>query len=191
MSSSPDPMSAFLRGLKGFVRSLPSEEERGELLRTLRSTRDFLDEIQRLVQEIPTLESSQELSHAMTRLDVLAAEARNNPGLSKVLGMPKTGAGRAKRQNGESEIADQAQRLGASVESMEKSEIERSLERSGESVAVLKSLAGRLGLRVRSTERRGELIQRIASHIENERSYRLLRGDAPESVSRPPKAKVS
>ena len=161
------------------------------MLRTLRSTRDFLDEIQRLVQEIPTLESSQELSHAMTRLDVLAAEARNNPGLSKVLGMPKTGAGRAKRQNGESEIADQAQRLGASVESMEKSEIERSLERSGESVAVLKSLAGRLGLRVRSTERRGELIQRIASHIENERSYRLLRGEAPESVSRPPKAKVS
>ena len=81
--------------------------------------------------------------------------------------------------------------LGESVRTMEKSEIERSLERSGESVKVLKAFASNLGLRVRSSKRRADLIQRIATHIENERNYRLLRGEAPEAASRLPKAKAS
>ena len=191
MSSSPDPLTGFLRGLKGFVRSLPSEEEREEVLRTLRGTRDLLDGVQRLVQDLPTLESSQELSHAMTRLDVLAAEARSNPGVSRMLGISKSGAAGGKRPKEDSDPTARVRSLWESVRTLEKSEIARSLERSGESVSVLKAFASNLGLRVRSSERRADLIQRIATHIENERNYRLLRGETPEAASRPPKAKVS
>lgn len=189
--SSPDPMTVFLRGLKGFVRSLPSEEERDEVLRTLRGTRDLLDEVQRLLQDLPTLESSQELSHAMTRLEVIAAEARSNPGVSRMLRLRKSGTAGGKRPKEDSDPAARVRSLWESVRTLEKSEIARSLERSGEPVRVLKAFAGNLGLRVRSSERRADLIQRIATHIENERNYRLLRGETPEAASRLPKARAS
>ena len=184
MSAPSDPLTAFLRGLRGFVRSLPSDEEQGEILRTLRNTRDFLNEVESLVLSIPTLETSDEMSGAISRLDLLASQARDN-GLYRVLGIPKP---RSKAAN-HSEV--RVRSLGESVRTLEKSEIGRSLERSGESVSVLKAFASSLGLRVRSSERRAELIQRIATHIENERNYRLLRGETPEAASRLPKAKAS
>ena len=186
MSAPSDPLSTFLRGLRGFVRSLPSEEERAEILRTLRSTRDFLDEVESLVLSIPTLETSEEMSGAISRLDLLASQARDN-GLYKVLGIPKPRSTMKAANHSEVRVRS----LGESVRTLEKSEIGRSLERSGESVSVLKAFASSLGLRVRSSERRAELIQRIATHIENERNYRLLRGETPEAASRLPKAKAS
>ena len=186
VSMSSDPMTTFLWGVRGFVRSLPSDEEGAEILRTLRDTRDFLNEVERLVSSIPTLETSAEMSGAISRLDLLASKARDNR-LYRVLGIPKPRS--TMKAANDSEV--RVRSLGESVRTMEKSEIARSLERSGEPVRVLKAFASNLGLRVRSSERRADLIQRIATHIENERDYRLLRGETPEAASRLPKAKAS
>ena len=191
MSAPSDPMTTFLRGVRGFVRSLPSEEERAEILRTLRDTRNFLDEVERLVLSIPTLETSAEMSGAISRLDLFASKAWDN-GLHQVLGIPKPrstmkAANYSEARGRAEELLKEIRPLGG----LGREEIERSLERSGEPVRVLKAFAGNLGLRVRSSERRADLIQRIATHIENERNYRLLRGETPEAASRLPKAKAS
>lgn len=191
MSSSPDPITSFLRGVRAFVRSLPSDEEKEELLRTLRSARLFLDEVQSLVEGLPTVESSKDLSHAMSRLDGLAARSRTSPGLARVLGMPKTPGTKVGGPHDDADVRARAEGLEGETRDLRRAEIVGVLERAGDRMVVLRALAARLGLPVGSGERKGVLIERIASHIENERGYRLLRGEAPESVSRPPKAKVS
>ena len=52
---------------------------------------------------------------------------------------------------------------------------------SGESKAILNGLAESLGLRQLSKETKSELISRIATRIENQRGYRMLRGNDSES----------
>lgn len=191
MSSSPDPITSFLRGIRAFVRSLPSDEEKEELLRTLRSARLFLDEVQSLVESLPTVETSRDLSHAMSRLDGLAARSRTSPGLARVLGMPKAPGTRVNGPQSEAAVRGRAERLEDEIRDLRRAEIVGVLERAGDRMVVLRALAAGLGLPVGSGERKGVLIERIASHIENERSYRMLRGEAPESAAGPPKAKVS
>ncbi len=63
----------------------------------------------------------------------------------------------------------------------ESTDVEELLRQSREPISVLTELAASLGLRTLSKERKTELINRIATHITNQRGYRLLRGDDPYS----------
>ena len=182
MSTPVDPMTKFLRGLRGFVRSLPTDDERAEILRTLRNTRDFLDEVEDLVKIFPTLESNQEMSQAISRLDLLAARAREN-GLDKVLGIPKPRT-KMKAAN-EGEVRARAEELRKEIRPLGRAEITTTLERSGAPVVVLRAVADGLNLPLPSNGPKSDLIRRIATHIENDRSYRLLRGDIPEDTEQP------
>ena len=192
MSAPSDPMATFLRGLRGFVRSLPSEEERAEILRTLRNTRDFLNEVESLVLSIPTLETSEEMSGAISRLDLLASQARDN-GLHKVLGIPKPRSTMKAANYGEvraraEELLKEIRPLGR----LGRAEITKTLERSGAPVMVLRAVAGGLNLPLPSSAPKADLIRRIATHIVNDRGYRLLRGDFDEDEdTEQPREKVS
>ena len=185
-------MTTFLRGLRGFVRSLPSEEERAEVLRTLRDTRDFLNEVESLVSSIPTLETSAEVSGAISRLDLLASKARDN-GLHKVLGIPKPrstmkAANYSEARARAEELLKEIRPLGR----LGREEITKTLERSGAPVIVLRAVAGGLNLPLPSSATKADLIRRIATHIENDRGYRLLRGDFDEDEdTEQPREKVS
>ena len=91
---------SLFKGLRTLLTSLPSEEEKVELIQTLRETRDFLDELQLLVETFPTTESSQRLSQGLSRLDILADRAVSDTPLRRVMGLRGSQGYGAKNVNG-------------------------------------------------------------------------------------------
>ncbi len=168
---------ALFKGLKALLTSLPSEEEKSELLRTLNEAKDFLEELRLLVETVPTIESSRELSEGLSRLDILAAQARGDAGLRRLLGLRGSTTPGTRRSATRGDTEAQAARLKQALAKAEASDIVTSLEQSQEPLAVLTELAALLGMRTRSKERKSDLIRRIATHVENQRGYRLLRGE--------------
>ena len=183
-------MESLFRGVKALVRSLPTEDERNELLKTLSGLAEFIEELRSIVDSIPTLESNRELAEGMSRLDALADRAGRDNGLRKLLGL-RNQRKTAKTKNGNAKavvsVDERASRLRARVMEADSADIEAVIERSGEPLSVLTPLAASLGIRTRSKERKPELIKRIATQIENARGYALLRGDSHElELSRRP-----
>ena len=169
------PTEALFKGLKTFLTSLPSEEEKKELIRTLNEAQSFLDEIRLLVEAVPTMESSRELSEGLSRLDILVDRANKDTGLRKLLGLKVSTASRAKRVPGSDDADSRALGLKQELDQLDTSDVKAFLEQLREPLSVLTNLAGLLGMRTRSKERKVDLIQRMATHIENQRGYRLLR----------------
>ena len=167
-------IDTLFRGMKGLLNSLPTEEEKRELLRDLAEAQRFLDELRALVEAIPTMESSGELAVGLSRLDALAARANQDAGLRRLLGLRAPTAGRSRKTAADAN--GRAGELEATIAQSETSNIADLLSR--ESLAVLKEVAGRFGIRTRSKERKPELVKRIATHVENQRGYALLRGNA-------------
>ena len=176
------PTDTLFKGLKALLISLPSEEEKSELLRTLSESHSFLEELRLLVEAIPTIESSQELSVGLSRLDILVERAHRDAGLRRLLGLRDSTASKVKRTTTHEDAEARACRLEQELAQLETSDIVASLERSGEPLAVLTKLATRFGMRTRGKERKLELIKRIATHIENQRGYSLLRGEDSHSA---------
>ena len=173
--ASHNPTEALFKGLKTFLTSLPSKEEKEELIRTLNEAQNFLDEIRLLIEAVPTMESSRELSEGLSRLDILVNRANNDTGLRKLLGLRGSSTS-GKRKALSPEVSDsRALSLEQELNHLDTPDVMPFLERVQEPVSVLKKLAGQLGLRTRSKERKADLIQRMAVHIENQRGYDLLR----------------
>ncbi len=177
-------MDALFKGLKTLLTSLPSEEEKGELIQALRETRSFLEELEQLVEAFPTIESSRGLSEGLARLDVLAGLSDRDTRLKRLMGFQVSQVGKSKSVNGSGDVAARAERLKESLKDSGDDSLARVMETSGESISVLTELAASMGLRTRSKERKPDLIQRIATHLANQRGYRMLRGgDADSAVS--------
>ena len=173
--SQPYSVESLFRGLRGLLGSLPTEVEKRELLRTLEEAQEFLEDLRILVDAIPTMESSQELTVGLSRLDSLTDRAHRDAPLRKLLGMRGRTGGREKSVSAHAgDIQEQVSQLADQVSQSETHEIRALLER--ESVAALKELAGRFGMRTPSKERKVDLVGRIVNHVENQRGYALLRG---------------
>ena len=162
--------------------SLPSDEEKKELIRTLDETRKFLEEFQLLIESIPTMESSQQLAQGLSRLDILAERARKDGGLRKLMGFREVSSRTVKRPKDSVAVEARAQALEQELSRVEAEDVLSTLERSREPLSVLTQLANRLGIRTRSKEQKAELTRKIATHISNWRGYRILRGEDPGSI---------
>lgn len=171
------PTDSLFKGIKALLTSLPSEEEKNELLRTLSETQDFLDELRSLVETVPTMESSRELSEGLSRLDVLAERAGSDAGIRRLIGLRNSTGPRIRRSPAHTDAKTQAMRLKQRLSESHTSDIVSLLEESREPLTVLTELASLFGMRIRSKERKTDLIRRIANHVENQRGYRLLRGE--------------
>ena len=181
-SKSPYPIDSLFKGLRTLLASLPSEEEKDELIQTLRETRDFLEELHILIETIPTMESSASLSQGLSRLDILADRAVNDAPLRRLMGLRGSQGNRGRVVNGAEDAKSRADNLARSLKDSESSDLVSLLERSGEPISVLAEMATSLGLRTRSKERKADLIRRIATHVTNQRGYKLLRGGDPPGV---------
>ena len=177
------PTESFLKGLRALLDSLPSEEEKAELIQVLRDARAFLAEVENLVEAFPTAESSASLAQSVSRLDILASRAVNDGHLRKLMGLRGSQPGHAKPVNGAEDAKERAAALERELNDSAISDVRGLLERSGEPIAVLTELAAALGLRTRSKERKADLIKRISTHVTNQRGYRLLRGESPPSAN--------
>ena len=169
------PTEALFKGLKTLLTSLPSEEEKKELIRTLNEAQSYLDEFRLLVEAIPTMESNRELSEGLSRLDILVERAHKDTGLRKLLGLRGSTASGAKKALSPDDADSKALGLKQELSQLETSDVRAFLEQLREPLSVLAKLAGLLGMRTRSKERKADLIKRMATHIENQRGYRLLR----------------
>ena len=180
--SQPYSTEALFKGLKGLLRSLPTEEEKRELLRDLKAAQDFLEDLRLLVDAIPTMESSQELSVGLSRLDDLTERAQRDAGLRKLLGLRGPAVVKKKKAvSPEGSDSDgRVSQLEQAITQSETAEITGLLAR--EPLAVLKELAGRFEVRTTSRERKSDLVNRIATHIENQRGYAILRGGESQPV---------
>ena len=172
--ASPYSMESLFRALKGLLTSLPTDEEKLELLRNLTEAQSFLEELRSLVEAIPTMESTRELSEGLSRLDILTERAYRDAGLRKLLGLHGPTAN-GRRKNGTSEETNgRVSELEAKISQSDTSEIADLL--MGESLAALREVAGHSGIRTRSKERKQDMARQITTHIENQRGYSLLRG---------------
>lgn len=174
---------ALFKGLRTLLVSLPTEEEKAELLRTLNETAKFLEELQVLVEAFPTAESSQRLSQGLSRLDILADRAVNDAPLRKVMGIRGVhGASNGKKVSGTKDAKARALNLKERVTDSSDGDIAEIIEKSKEPLSVLTELASSIGLQTRSKERKTDLIKRIATHITNQQGYKILRGEKSDSV---------
>ena len=169
------PTDALFKGLRVLLTSLPTDEEKSELLNTLREAGNFIEELRALVEEFPTAESNANLAQGLSRLSILANRTAKDTHLRKIMGL-RSSEPQIKSGNGADSKA-RVEELARKMENVENSDLISLLERSGEPLAVLKDLAASLGLRTRSKERKADLIRRIATHVTNQRGYRILRGE--------------
>ena len=176
------PTDSLFKGLRTLLASLPSEDERIELIRTLSEARKFLEELQQLIEVFPTTESSQGLSQGLSHLDILADRASRDAPLRRLLGLRSSQSPRSKGVNSAEDIKSRAKRLEQRLDSSESSKVASLIEQSGEPISVLIELAASLGLRTRKKERKAELVNRIATHTTNQRGYRLLRGSNADPI---------
>ena len=175
-----------MKGLRTLLASLPSKEEKAQLIQTLHETRDFLEELRLLLEVFPTTDSSQGLEQSISRLDILADRATRNAPLRRLMGLKAPQKPRSRNgMKGES-ISSRAEQLEKTLAAAESSDVAALLERSGEPVAVITEVGASLGLRMRSKERKVELIQRIAAHITKQRGSRALRGGDLERAEAKP-----
>ena len=177
------PTDALFKGLKALLTSLPSEEEKSELLWTLSEAQGFLEELRSLVETVPTMESSRELSEGLSRLDILAERAGRDAGLRRLLGLRASTASRARKVMSPEDVESRVRKLEEEVSRPETSDVIALLEQSGDPLSVMTELAARMGMRTRSKERKADVIKRIATHIENQRGYRLLRGGDSDRIA--------
>ena len=177
------PTDAMFKGLKTLLTSLPSEEEKRELIQTLREAQSFLEELRQLVETVPTTESSRELSEGLSRLNILAERAYSDAGLRRLLGLRRSVASNTKRGVSPEDAESRARKLEQKLIDLETSDVADLLKRSGEPLSVLTKLATLLGMRTRSKERKADLIKRITTHIENQRGYSLLRNGKSSLVA--------
>ena len=187
MNTTHGSIDSLMKGLRTMLASLPSEEEKAQLIQTLRETKDFLEELRLLLEAFPTTDSSQGLQQSISRLDVLADRAARNAPLRRLMGLkapqkPRSGNG-AKGEG----ISSRAAQLEKALAASESSDVAALLERSGEPLAVLMAVGTSLGLRIRSKERKVELVQRIATHIISGRGYDALGNDGLERSEAKPK----
>ena len=169
------PVESLLKGLRGLLDSLPTDDEKRELLRTLQEAQEFLEDMRLLVEAVPTMESSQELAVGLSRLHSLTDRAHQDTQFRRLLGIRgRTDSAKKAAAAHDGDIQEWVSHLADAVSESETREVTALLER--ESVAALKGLAGHLGIQTRSKERKMELIGRISSHVENQRGYALLRG---------------
>lgn len=179
----PYQTDALLKGLKALLTSLPTEEEKRELLRVLSETRSFIEEMQLLVEAFPTVESSRDLSEGLSRLNALTQRAHNDKGLRKLLGLKGVSTSSKSKMSTTSDgVKSRARKLEQQLHHRDGSDFAELLEQSGEPLSVLTELAASLGMRTISRERKASLIKRIATHVENQRGYSLLRGEGSVSL---------
>ena len=182
-------VETLLKGVKSLLSSLPTEEEKRELLRSLDEISKFLDELRALVQQVPTMESSRELSEGLSRLDALTHQVQQDNGLRRALGLRASTARGKGRAPGSVESEEQISELMEIVVASDTSKIESLIAQ--EPLAVLKGLAARFNLRVPSKERKQDLVRRLVVHVENQRGYATLRGGViPRGVDSPPTSEL-
>lgn len=166
-------MGVFLAKLSDVVGSLPAADEKARMDEDLRVLIGYLEQVRQQLRSVPSREQV-DLA-AIERLTGLMKRVDADPVLSRVLGLPGNG-GRAGRPVAPTvEERERAGKIAREIESLSRDETQARLLGKKYSLALLRQVAGELGIRVRSKASRATVIDTIAGKIANRRGYEILR----------------
>ena len=100
-----------------------------------------MQDLQALIETIPTMESAQELSDGLSRLDVLAERAGTQVGLRRALGYRGSSFPKAPRRLSYDRINQRVRQLQNEIDGMETLQVIQTFEQSTEPLPVLIELA--------------------------------------------------
>ena len=171
--TTPDAFD-FIAGLQHLFGSLPSEQQRGEVVEAFDNLIGFLSEVREKFAVLPTREQTVELQPSLAKLEELFRYAEKRPSDESAVNdiTPKKPVSRAVAKDSEVDISA----LAETIKRLPAETIKTQLEGKQHSAQTLKSVAIGLGIKVGSKETKASLVSRIVNFIENIRMSDRLAG---------------
>jgi hypothetical protein len=171
-----DRATRLLRGLQAALESLPSEQEKQQLVASLDQLRAFIDELRESVVSIPTGEGMGDAKAALEKLEHVYVKAASSPWLAATIGIsPKRKASARPLSDQEKE---EGGRLAQRLENLPTEQVEAKLiDEEQYPARQLRAVAQAFGIRSTKGYSRESLAHQIAMKIANARGYRALRGE--------------
>lgn len=156
------------------VDSLPTEENKANMLREIDLFIKYLNEAKERLTSFPSTNEMKVASQIIERLGNFISLAEQNDSLSKALGSTK----HSKLMFNKS-LSHQRGDLRIITEELKNLSVDELTERLDNnktfSVPILKQIAAEYGIRLSSRDSRNMIIQRISKKLSNLRGYELLR----------------
>jgi len=162
----------LVRSLGDVLDSLPSEEDRQQIISNLEHLIIFLSDLKSRLEAIPTQADSTLARVALDRLKALFEDAKANPALGATVGIRPV----ERHQKASSITTDEIERARSTVarfDALPIGQIRDALEKMN--ARELQSVAAALGIRASQRAAREALSHQIATRITNTRGYRSLR----------------
>lgn len=172
-----DRAAGIIRGLQTALESLPTEQEKQQLVDSLEQLRSFIDELGKSVASIPTAETMADARTALERLERVYVKANTSPWLAATIG----GRPGSKRRSDTRPLSDdekqEGQRLAQELSELPTDQVEaKLLDENQYPGRYLRAVAQVFGIRSTKGFSRESLAHQIAMKVANARGYRALRG---------------
>jgi hypothetical protein len=165
----------FVQSLSGLIDALPSDAGKQETILQLETLIQFLSDLKKRIESIPTSQDTASAHVALNHLATLFAQAKSNPVLGAAIGIKAT-VPRQRSPDLASEDVERANSAVTRLNSLPIDELRATLDRMSQ--RELQGVAGVIGVRASQRTARDTLVHQIATKITNRRGYRSLRDGA-------------
>ena len=172
-------LRTFLGNLRDLTGALPSQAEKETAKAQLQEIIDFMTQMQNALSSVPSREDTENIRHAIERLDDLRMRAKTNPVLAAALGIVATKVSRPTQPAVTPEERSKADALLRNLKDLPIDEMRRRLQSEGTVTSrELQEVAKLVGIKGSRRMEREALVHQIVSKISNFRGYQELRGDS-------------
>lgn len=170
-------VKSFITGLRQTLGALPTELEKEEIQTSCTELIEFLSDLQKKLNSLPSAETMDGVRETVQRLEDLLTKAETNPTLAAAIGLRRPLSARRSSTAVTEEEEAKAKKVLANFESLpiDGIRLQLSNERSY-SVRELRAIASAIGIRSTKNLDRVGLIHRITTKIANYRGYQSLSG---------------
>ena len=163
--------------VRDVTRSLPTSQDRFEIAAAINAVVEYLNDLKRTLESVPTLEDMTPLDEALANLDRHFARIQDNVLVARTLGTKKPMPSKPKPSfsaNDESEAVLALKRLRTYTPDQIREELQ---DGTRFSLGVLRVLAGSLGAPVQARSSRAQLAAAVMTKLVNLRGYAYLSGE--------------
>jgi len=171
----------FLGNLRDLTGALPSQAEKETAKAQLQEIIEFLVQMQNALSSVPSREDTENIRHAIERLEDLRVRAKANAVLAATLGVAAPKVSRTTQPPLTPEERTKADALLRDLQDLAIDEMRRRLQSEGAVTSrELQEVAKLIKIKGSRRMEREALVHRIVSKISNYRGYQELRGHSGE-----------